>query len=276
MSVSITFRTTGAWGSGIGTDLTASQVDTNFYNCKTAIEDLQDNPPEAISIDSISQSGNTITVHYTDASTDGPFTLPSVTLNFRGAWAISTVYAVNDIVTSGGSTYLVIYAHTSSSGSFDPGANDGLGHNYYGLLLSNPAGGLPTGGAAGQVLTKTSSTDYAATWADPETVTTIQTVSGTTHTLAAANVGRFHRCTNVLGCTVTVPENASVAIAIGSRFDFRGVAGPMTFIEQDTGVILNGREGNNNATDAQGAVASLIKIATNEWDLFGDLMQASA
>jgi hypothetical protein len=43
------------------------------------------------------------------------------------------VFAVNVFVTEGGVTYLVEYPHTSAA-TFDPGANDGLGHNYYHLL----------------------------------------------------------------------------------------------------------------------------------------------
>jgi hypothetical protein len=42
-----------------------------------------------------------------------------------------------DVLTYGGRTYLVIFDHTSDV-SFDPGANDGEGHDYYRLLLANP------------------------------------------------------------------------------------------------------------------------------------------
>ena len=37
----------------------------------------------------------------------------------------------------GGRVYQVLYDHVSAT-TFDPDANDGQGHDYYGLLLSNP------------------------------------------------------------------------------------------------------------------------------------------
>ena len=41
------------------------------------------------------------------------------------------------MLTYGGRVYQVLYDHVSAA-TFDPGANDGQGHDYYGLLLSNP------------------------------------------------------------------------------------------------------------------------------------------
>jgi hypothetical protein len=58
---------------------------------------------------------------------------------------------------------MVLFNHTSAL-TFDPNANDGLGHNFYGLLLQNPALTVPTGGATGTFLRKTSITDYATAW----------------------------------------------------------------------------------------------------------------
>lgn len=279
MSVTIVFRTDdGAkWGTGQGSDLTPAQADVNLWNAKVAIEDLQDNPPDAVSIASISQSLNTLTVHLTDSSTQGPFTLPTIPITFRGAWTISTAYAVGDVITSGGSTYMVIYAHTSDPSAFDPGENDGSGHNYYGLLLSNPAGALPTGGSAGQFLVKTSATDYAASWGNVSAFVTLKTVTATTYSLISADIGKYIRCNNASGCTVTVPDNASVPIAVGTTYNFRTAnAAGISFIEGSTGVTINGRVGYNLATDASGATAVLVKVDTDEWDLFGDLSQASA
>lgn len=272
MSVTIVFRTNdGAkWGTGQGSDLTPAQADVNLWNVKQAVEYIQDNPPEAVSIESISQTGDTLTVHYTDASTDGPFTLPSIPIVFRGAWVISTAYAVGDVITAGGSTYIVIYAHISDPTAFDAGENDGLGHNYYGLLLENPAGALPAGGSAGQVLTKSSSTDYAAAWASASAIRPIVNISGTTHTLAADNAGAWHRFPNVSAKTITVPANADVAIPIGSVYMLRQCgAGGMTVVEGSSGIVINGLYGFDLATDTLGATLELIKINTDEWDLVG-------
>jgi hypothetical protein len=49
--------------------------------------------------------------------------------NFRGAWSVSTAYAVGDVVTQSGSSYICIFANTGNS---PPNAT------YWGLLVSVP------------------------------------------------------------------------------------------------------------------------------------------
>lgn len=252
-----------------GSDLTPAEADGNVSITKTALEYLRDNPPAAVSIDSITQSGNALTVHLSDSSTQGPFTLPSIPLTFRGAWAASTAYAVGDVITSGGSTYMVIYAHTSGSGSFDAGANDGMGHSYYGLLLSNPSGALPAGGAAGQYLIKTGSGDYAVAWGDITSIRTIKTISGTTATLAAADSGKWHRFTSATAVTITVPLDADVSIPVGSYYIIRQVGAGALTLSPTSGVTVNPLSGYDLATDTQGATLELTKVGTDEWDLVG-------
>ncbi len=81
MPVPITFRTNGAWGAGQGSDLSAAQVDGNFYELKQAVEDLQaDAPGDPVSISNIVQTGNSITIYLTDSTALGPFTLPSASV----------------------------------------------------------------------------------------------------------------------------------------------------------------------------------------------------
>lgn len=160
--VAITFRTSGAWGPGAGANLTPAQVDGNFNALKEAVEYLEDNPPEAVSVDTISQSGNAITFHLTNGTTQGPFTLPAAAITFQGDWTATTAYVVGDIVAAGGALYIVTYAHTSEA-TFDPGANDGSGADYYQQILGSA---LPSGGITGQLLAKSSDADYAVEWVD--------------------------------------------------------------------------------------------------------------
>lgn len=164
MTVAITFRTSGAWGSGAGTPLSAAQVDTNFYNLKQAVETLQTSIPAAsVGIDTFSVSGTDFYVTLTDGTTEGPYPLPVVEWNFRDAWAPSTVYAVNDVINANNALYIVTYAHTSAT-TFDAGANDGLGHQYYELLVNFGSSYIPTGGITGQVLAKATSADFDIHW----------------------------------------------------------------------------------------------------------------
>ena len=72
----------------------------------------------------------------------------------------------NNIVTMIGSVYLVLFNHISAS-TFDPNANNGAGHNFYGLLLSNPTNVLPSAGLQGQYLVKISDSDYDIGWQTP-------------------------------------------------------------------------------------------------------------
>ncbi|WSH59835.1 hypothetical protein U8P68_10940 [Rhizobium ruizarguesonis] len=72
----ITYRTSGAWGAGKGSNLTPAEVDDNFYDLDGRVTELEDNPPSPNQIADITQSGNQITIVMDDASTFGPFTLP--------------------------------------------------------------------------------------------------------------------------------------------------------------------------------------------------------
>lgn len=166
MSLSITFRTTdnAKWGAGNGADLSASQVDNNFWVIKEAVEQLQlDMPAAVVGIDTFSTSNTGFYVHLTDGSTQGPYDLPVTTWNFQGTWAASTAYFVNDVVTSGFGIYLVIYEHTSDV-AFDPGENDGLGNDYYQLIMTLEPFAVPAGGTTGQALVKASNADNDTTW----------------------------------------------------------------------------------------------------------------
>lgn len=119
--MSITYRTTGAWGSGIGQDLSAAQVDGNFYNLDGRISDLEANPPEAVSIEGITSTSTTLTVQLSNGSTQGPFKLPVATFNYRGAWTTATAYAINDIVSdSNFAAYVVQVAHTTTGTAINP------------------------------------------------------------------------------------------------------------------------------------------------------------
>lgn len=162
------FRTTDMlrWGpSNSGGNLSATQFDENTWWAYEQITALQARPiPSEIAYFVL--TGDQLTVVMTDHTTRGPYTIPTSAFRFRGDWLPDTVYLVNDVFTINGNTYIVLVDHTSAS-TFNAGANDGLGHDYYGLMLSNPGNSLPTGGAVGQFLIKTTTTDFAVSWAWP-------------------------------------------------------------------------------------------------------------
>lgn len=117
-----------------GANLTAAEVDNNFLELKTALDTLTGSPPTAVSIDTIAVVGDQITFTMTDASTRGPFTLPTATWRERGAWTASTVYLKNDVVSNGGNIYRVLHNVTSDI-TFDPAETDIDGF-VYSLILA--------------------------------------------------------------------------------------------------------------------------------------------
>jgi hypothetical protein len=150
-----------------GSNLTPDEVDENFRDHEDRIANIEDNPPQAISIDSFSVVGNQLTITMSDASIQGPFTIPTARWRFRGTWEPDTQYAVNDVTTRNGATYLVTYAHTSVS------PFDGPGNDWYGLLLADPANMLPAGGTTGQRLVKSSDADFAVEWSSANPAQTL-------------------------------------------------------------------------------------------------------
>lgn len=133
--MTITFRTTDndKWGAGKGANLTSAEVDLNFWELLSRIVDIESEMPDAaVGIDHFSVNGSAFTVHMSDGTTRGPYTLPTAKFVLLGEWEPNTTYAAQVFVTNGGNTYLVNVAHTSAE-TFDPGAVIGA-EEIYGLL----------------------------------------------------------------------------------------------------------------------------------------------
>lgn len=161
------YRTPGPWGPGVDANLTANQVDQNFYDVDQRLHTAITTPLAPTQITSFNAVGNQLFIHMSDGTVMGPVTLPEVRWFFRGVWQPNTVYAIDDVFTGPNNlVYIVDYPHTSGT-SFDPGANDGKGNNFYEVLLAPPASVLPNGGDTGYVLTKNSANDYDAIWGPP-------------------------------------------------------------------------------------------------------------
>lgn len=165
----MTFRTNDGtrWGAGQGSDLTAAQIDINFWALFSAVTSLQDHAAvTANGIVSIAVTGRVMYITLTNDQVLGPYNLPVAAFNPRGQWQPITLYAVLDVIYDNGSLYSVNVLHTSDT-TFNAGANDGHGNDLYTVLLEQPANELPDGGLAGQVLTKSTGSPYATEWASP-------------------------------------------------------------------------------------------------------------
>lgn len=269
--MAIIYRTSGPWGAGKGANLVAGEVDTNFYDLDQRVVTVEDTMPDAaVGIAFFSISGSQFSVHLTDGSVQGPFELPVRAWNFRGEWLPSTVYNVDDVVTANGSVYMVLVNHTSAS-VFDPGANDGSGHNYYGLLLTNPSNVLPDGGTEGQYLVKTSDVDFEVGWQTPVIFPAQQLLEApnTTYTLSINNIASYVRCVNAAGCGVVIPNDSSLNFPLSTEISFRQCTAVAVTLTPDSGVTLNTIDGLLTKTGAMGGVITAKKVAANNWDVFG-------
>jgi hypothetical protein len=270
------YRTTGAWGAGKGSDLTPAEVDGNFWEHIQRIIALEATTGAlGASIDYFSIVGDQLTVHMTDHSLRGPYTLPTSSYTFRGTWQPSTTYAKLDIVTINGSVYIVTYPHTSAT-SFDAGANDGAGHSYYGLLLSNPGNALPTGGGVGQVLTKSTTADFATKWSDPIPNTPVVTNPSSSVYLHSLTNGAYNRMTSpsstVIISVLSDAEMSAVgtSIQIGAEFHIRQATSTPIDILPSAGVTVNSSHfGHYLGSSFEGATFTLKKVAANEYDMIG-------
>jgi hypothetical protein len=128
--MTIVYVTTGAWGGGTGTPNTAAQVDGNFFDLDQRVVALNADLAEGKRIDTVTYTGNSMTFHFTDA-TSQIIPLPVATLQYIGDWVNDRPYLVGDLFTADNGFYQVLEPHTSPPwpAPFDPNATDGSTDN---------------------------------------------------------------------------------------------------------------------------------------------------
>ncbi len=228
-----------------GSNLTPNEADGNFVYLNDLITTVEDNITAGVGIDTITISGNVLTFHMSDSSLQ-TVVLPTAIYSWtpQGEWQPATAYAVNDTVSYFGSLYLVIFAHTSDA-TFDPGANDGMGHFYYALILTT------TTGFFGQEI---SDAAYTTTLADGNT---------------------YMRFTNAGACTITIDE--SLSYPAWTEMHFRDDTGDGITVDIATPGSINEVTGYNNATAARGGTITVKQVSdTGAWDIMGLLQPITA
>jgi len=94
--------------------------------------------------------------------------------------------------------------------------------------------------------------------------------TGTTYTLALTDVAKVVSLTNASAITLTIPTNATTAFPIGTQILlYQGGAGQVTI--GGAGVTIRS-QGSKLKITAQYAVAGILKVATDEWVAFGNLV----
>lgn len=129
--MTIVYVTTGAWGTGSGTPNSAAQVDGNFYDLDQRIVDVVADVAEGKRIESISYTSNSMTVHYTDGTTE-TIPLPIAEIEYVGDWQNSAPYLRGQMVSvPGQGMFQVRVDHTTPPppATFDPEATDGTTDN---------------------------------------------------------------------------------------------------------------------------------------------------
>lgn len=96
--------------------------------------------------------------------------------------------------------------------------------------------------------------------------------TGTSYTLVLSDAFKLVAMNNSSANTITVPPNSSVAFPIGTRIDLSQDGTGQTTIVADSGVTIRTPE--TLKLRKQWAKATLIKRATDTWDLEGNLEAA--
>jgi hypothetical protein len=135
--MTIVFVTTGAWGTGSGAPNTAGQVDGNFYDVDQRIVGLTADMAEGKRIDSITYDSTSMTVHFTDG-TSQTIPLPIAVISYVGQWTNGTPYTRGQMISERArGMYQVLVDHTTplAPAAFDPNATDGSGNPLYSFWM---------------------------------------------------------------------------------------------------------------------------------------------
>lgn len=94
--------------------------------------------------------------------------------------------------------------------------------------------------------------------------------TGTSYTLAITDAGNVVTCSNGSAVTVTVPPNSSVAFPAGTQIEIIQTGAGAVTLAQGSGVTINSKAGNKKL-GGQHVGVTLLKTATDTWQLMGDL-----
>lgn len=101
------------------------------------------------------------------------------------------------------------------------------------------------------------------------TVKSINTQTGTTYTPVLTDDAKLITLNNGSAITLTIPPNSSVAYPVGTQLEFIQIGAGQVTVAAGSGVTVNGTPTLKLRT--QHSQASCIKIASDTWQLFGDL-----
>ena len=111
------------------------------------------------------------------------------------------------------------------------------------------------------------------TISDPTLTYSINAQTGTTYTPVLTDAGKIITTSNGSAITLTIPPNSSVAYAVGSSITIISIGAGLTTFAQGSGVTIAsvGATATAPVLRAQHSSATAIKIATDTWQVVGDI-----
>lgn len=116
----------------------------------------------------------------------------------------------------------------------------------------------------GQVLTAAECTNLAVS------MVALNAQTGTTYTTVLTDDGKLVTCDNAAAIALTIPPNSTTAFGIGTQINIMQLGVGQVTITAGAGVTLRSA-GSKLKTNAQYAVATCCKIATDTWVVVGNL-----
>lgn len=107
----------------------------------------------------------------------------------------------------------------------------------------------------------------------PSVVDSIAASTDGTYVPVLADANGYKRYDDTDPVAIPVPANAEVAFAVNSEISFYQAGSGSITIEDSTDVIVNVPPGFLPQAAQQGALVTIKKVATNEWDLIGWLAE---
>ena len=98
----------------------------------------------------------------------------------------------------------------------------------------------------------------------------INAQTGTTYSVVLSDDGKLITCDNASSIALTIVPNSSVAFGIGTQINVMQLGAGTVTITAGAGVTLRSA-GSKLKTDAQYAVATCLKIASDTWVVVGNL-----
>jgi hypothetical protein len=102
-------------------------------------------------------------------------------------------------------------------------------------------------------------------------VASIVTTTANSYTLSGTDIGRIIEFNNLSNATVTLPNNSTVSLSIGSQFTLVSLTTSTVNVAPASSVTLLSR-GNVQTLAGQYAAAFLYKRDTDTWVMTGDIV----